>query len=173
MFFLTKSLQDLKFPPTPDMNESRQLGNVNGRTSKELRDLIQLNGSEGSDASESEEEVTQYVTLDQLKKELRRNYEEQQAARLKMREMEAEKHPGSPRIPEKITKTAVLERIGLGNAGHQTAKKPELKRMTISAADLKSASSLKPVNREKLKSHVDKPQENGTSSTYLLHILNE
>ena len=107
---------------------------------------LKFEPTEHSGASESEDEVTLSMTLDQLRRELRRNYEEQQAARLKIRQLEVEKNFGVQKEPEGITKAAVKRRSTRNRNDRATSD--NMGGLPVSPADLKSASKLRPVNRD-------------------------
>lgn len=106
--------------------------------------------AEGSGTSESEDEVIPSMTLEQLRRELRKNYEEQQAARLKMRQLDAEKNFGVQKKPEGITKAAVAQRTSPTRKGRHMSD--NYAGLPVLPADLKPASALKPVSREKVTS---------------------
>ena len=150
-FFFSKSLENLTFPPTPDVKEERKQIEEQTRDNDQESENLEKAGS--SDAQGSEDDVTMLISLDQLRKQLIRNYKEQQEARLKMREIEAEKHPGSLKKPERITKAAVKERLESLNSPIAIGGKRADMGMPISPADLKPVTALKPVNRDRLRAN--------------------
>lgn len=162
--FLSKSLENLTFPPTPDVKEERK--QIEEQTRDNDQESTNSEKPGLSEAQESEDDVTMLISLDQLRKKLIRNYKEQQEARLKMREMEAEKNPGSPRKPERITKAAVKERLDSLNSPIVIGGKRADIGIPISPADLKPVIALKPVNRDRLRANAPPmPLENRSSQS--------
>eukprot|EP00794_Sanderia_malayensis_P020495 gene20495-22511_t len=138
----TRSLEDLSFPSTPE-TEAKLKKRPTSPVPLATKEQEQQNGAQ------EELDVIPYLTLDELRQELKKNYEEAKAARLKMQEM---KSPASKNAPEGITKAAVNARLGSRKLA-SVVKRPELNGMPLSPADLKPASALRPVNQDRLKSN--------------------
>ena len=86
------------------------------------------------------------VTLDELRRELRKSYEEQQSSRLKMRQIEAEKKGGYSKTPERITKEAVKQMRSPTRNGRYVSDSGS--GLPVSPSDLKPTTALRPVNKE-------------------------
>ena len=91
-----------------------------------------------------EDEVASPITLDQLHRELRTNYEEQQAARLKIQL--TEKNIRVHRECERITKAAVKQRFSQ-NLSLQNSS-GAMTRFSVASSGVKHATQLRQVKRE-------------------------
>ena len=102
--------------------------------------------STSTEKTGNSDEAKSLITIDQLHKMLVRNYEEQQLAREKIRRLEAEKNFNFQREPERITKDAVKKRRSPSRTDPNRSN--NMGGFSVSPADLKSATRLRPTNKD-------------------------
>jgi len=137
----SKSIQNLAFPSTPELTRAPREKEGSKLFSNSA--LLQLK-STSTENAENSDEAKSLVTIEQLRRTLVRNYEEQQLAREKIRRLEAEKN--FQREPERITKHAVKKRRSPSHTDPN--RSITMGGFPVSPADLKNATRLRAVNKD-------------------------